>query len=247
AIMESASKLVTPGGKLIYSTCTFSPEENEDVIERFLSDHPEYSPEIIKRLYPHRTEGEGHFVARLFKEGEGPAGRVNGKRPQAANDGGRSKRRAFLPLPDPEMKAPALRFFESVLKGEGPAWTELRQSGDRLFYCPFEPPQGLGALSLCMPGVEVGALTSGYKKSFLTPAHSFFMAAHGFEYAGGVDLSPDSAELRAFLGGNTVGIDPDLKGFIPVTVKGFPVGFGKAVGGVLKNRLPKGLTVPGLR
>lgn len=64
-ILESACRCVAPGGKLIYSTCTFSREENEDVIEEFCRMHPEFTVEMQHRLYPHTCCGEGHFAARL--------------------------------------------------------------------------------------------------------------------------------------------------------------------------------------
>lgn len=64
-ILESACRCVAPGGKLIYSTCTFSREENEDVIEDFCRIHPEFTVEMQHRLYPHTCCGEGHFAARL--------------------------------------------------------------------------------------------------------------------------------------------------------------------------------------
>ncbi len=242
AIMESASKLVTPGGKLIYSTCTFSPEENEGVIESFLAEHPEFSPEITKRLYPHRMKGEGHFVARLVRSKDG-TDRVEktGKRGRGA-----SKPAGMGPA-DAASKTLALELFSALITEPERPLASLLKNGDRLIYCPFDSPEGLNLLPIVSMGTEVGTLSSGYKKSFVLPSHSFFMAAHGFEYLNTVDLDVVSPELKRFLGGDTLAIPESLSGFVPVTVGGFPVGFGKAVGGVLKNRLPKGLTVPGLR
>lgn len=92
-ILDCAARLLRPGGRLVYSTCTFAPAENEGSISRFLKRHPEYSllpiekkaygegcsgrPEWIKepapglentlRLWPHRIKGEGHYAALLAK------------------------------------------------------------------------------------------------------------------------------------------------------------------------------------
>ena len=96
-IVDDAIKLLAPGGMLLYSTCTFSPEENEQVIEYLLEKnedlslvpmkmcegfdhgHPEWTltgREDIKqciRLWPHKIKGEGHFLALLKKaDGEQP-------------------------------------------------------------------------------------------------------------------------------------------------------------------------------
>jgi len=86
-ILDSAAKLVRRGGRLVYSTCTFSPEENEEVIAHFLSTHPEFQPELLDapyfdavpngsfRLWPHHLRGEGHFAA-VLKRTEGENGEL---------------------------------------------------------------------------------------------------------------------------------------------------------------------------
>ncbi len=94
-ILENASAMLRPGGRMVYSTCTFSPEENEGTIARFLESHPDFRLVRVKmypgfapgrpewtsgggadgelektvRLWPHRLEGEGHFLALLEKAG----------------------------------------------------------------------------------------------------------------------------------------------------------------------------------
>ena len=91
-ILQQAARMLRPGGVLVYSTCTYSEAENEDVINGFLDDHPEFKTEEagplfdmehaaygMVRLWPHRIEGEGHFVARLRKaqaEGSAPTERA---------------------------------------------------------------------------------------------------------------------------------------------------------------------------
>ena len=87
-ILHSAAAMVRPGGRLVYSTCTFAPEEDEGAVAAFLESHPEFTPEVIAtpwfvpvenaghRLWPHKLLGEGHFAAVLRKTG-GEEGKPN--------------------------------------------------------------------------------------------------------------------------------------------------------------------------
>ena len=65
-ILDNAAVMLKPGGTIVYSTCTFSKEENEDVIEYFLERHPDFTLEEMERFWPHKVDGEGHFVAKRF-------------------------------------------------------------------------------------------------------------------------------------------------------------------------------------
>ncbi len=83
-ILAQADLMLRPGGRMVYSTCTFSPEEDEQCILQFLDSHPLYrliqvplyegmqhglikEAESAIRLWPHKLHGEGHFVAVLQK------------------------------------------------------------------------------------------------------------------------------------------------------------------------------------
>ena len=68
-ILDNAAVMLKPGGVIVYSTCTFSREENEDVIEYFLERHPDFTLEEMERFWPHKVDGEGHFVAKLVRRG----------------------------------------------------------------------------------------------------------------------------------------------------------------------------------
>jgi len=82
AILNDAARMVRPGGKLVYSTCTFNRLENEGTVREFLRAHPDFEPDAFElpgvgasqdgclRLWPHRIEGEGHFLARFTRKGE---------------------------------------------------------------------------------------------------------------------------------------------------------------------------------
>ena len=69
AILEDAQKAVKPGGTLVYATCSFSPQENEETVQAFLNRHPDFSPIEMRRFYPHTSAGEGQFAAVLVREG----------------------------------------------------------------------------------------------------------------------------------------------------------------------------------
>ena len=107
SILKVAAQLVLPGGTLLYSTCTFNPEENEEVILKFLREFPMFQvahlhqyPGFVPgqpgwvssiddeedrvkslagavRLFPHRLPGEGHFICSLIRSTDGNVGRMN--------------------------------------------------------------------------------------------------------------------------------------------------------------------------
>ena len=43
-MVSHASRVVRPGGRLVYATCSSEPEENEEVVDAFLADHPDFDP-----------------------------------------------------------------------------------------------------------------------------------------------------------------------------------------------------------
>ncbi len=232
-ILESAEKLVRPGGKLIYSTCTFSREENESVVEDFLEKHSEYTLEFCSRLYPHTCQGEGHFVARLantrpsLRRTFAPfAGRIDNKLLNGVNE--------FLS--DTFTSFPTGGFFDSL------------PSGSIRYFPFFCLPGEIAKLPIISMGLEIGEQVKGRIK----PAHALFMACGNrsslaFKAKNVLDLAPDSNEVRQFLAGNTLKIDDSLSGFMPVAVHNCSLGFGKAVAGTLKNHLPKGLMIAAYR
>ena len=81
-ILNAGAKLLCPGGRLVYSTCTFAPEENAPTVAAFLDGHPDFELVDVEapwftrvgagqfRLWPHKLLGEGHFAAVLRKKGE---------------------------------------------------------------------------------------------------------------------------------------------------------------------------------
>ena len=221
AILDSAYRALKPGGKLIYSTCTFSKEENEDTVLAFAGAHPDMTVELMHRLYPHTCMGEGHFVARLAKDGFGCA---------------EQKDMRLEPCRDKEYTAFIKDTFITPPKGE-----PYKLKDGRIIILRDSLTEGLANIRMLSAGVYAGDIQKGR----FVPAHSLFMAEHRGKYRNILALGAESAEIAAFLRGNTVPADEGMKGYAAVTVDGYPIGFGKAVDGMMKNHLPKGIRIMG--
>ena len=221
-ILHSAATLVRPGGRLVYSTCTFAPEENEETVAAFLESHPEFEREDalapwfektgtgMFRLWPHKLLGEGHFAAVLRKT-DGEAGSVPEEKGQN------------LPA---EWKTFARETGITLPEGKGVTF------GDTIYWAPVEMPSIRG-LKVLRPGLELGE----NRKGRFVPAHAL---ALWLKEAKQVEcFSADSKEIADFLHGETV---PSQKpGWCLLQVDGYSIGWGKGDGRVLKNHYPKGL------
>ena len=221
-ILREAAKLVRPGGLLVYSTCTFAPQEDEEAVETFLREHPDFIPEPPPapwftpgpngsfRLWPHKILGEGHFAAVLRRMGTGelpPAPRGGEPLPKAWQDFARE-----LGIRLPPGKAVT---FGETLYWASPDCPELR---------------GLKALR---PGLELGQLLRGR----FQPAHA--LALWLPDCARQADFPPESAEMKAYLHGDV--LPGTEKGWTRILCGGFGIGWAKGDGVQLKNHYPKGL------
>lgn len=231
AIIESAAECLKSGGKLIYSTCTFSENENEDIVNGFLKRHDDFSLDFMKRLYPHKIRGEGHFVARLSKK-ENPDCKGSEKFP------------FFRLCVDKKALSAAENGLKQIYSDISPFQDRMHiTKNGNIHFMPFDMPDVISKLKILSCGVDIGSVSNGIFK----PSHSLFMSACGAPYKETVEIGNDDKAVRKFLSGNTLEINENLKGFLPVTVNGYTIGFGKAVGGILKNHLPKGLQIPSYR
>ncbi len=224
AVITSAAHCVRPGGVLVYATCTFSREENEDVVLRFLNERPDWKLDFMRRFYPHTSCGEGHFVARLKREG------VRGEEKRAQEMKGRK-----LPI-NPCADETFLRAMADIFgrQPEGDAW---RLEDGRVILLGSDLPEIFSGLHILSAGIEAGRLVKGR----FEPAHALFMAVHGGIPLHTISLEADSRELRAFLSGYELNAPKGMKGYCAVEADGFTVGYGKAGSGKLKNHYPKGL------
>ncbi len=221
-ILHSAARMVRPGGRLVYSTCTFAPEEDEGAVAAFLESHPEFTPEVIDapwfvpvengghRMWPHKLLGEGHFAAVLRKSGgeEGEPAPLAGER-----------------LPKEWVS------FAKELEIRLPEGKALL-FGQNLYWAPEEMPD-LGGLKVLRPGLELGEV----KKGRFEPAHGLALWLRGC--ATEHILDPEGAEIAAYMGGNV--IPGGEKGWCLVKVGDYSIGWAKGDGNWLKNHYPKGL------
>lgn len=234
-ILDCAAKMLRPGGRLVYSTCTFAPTENEGSISRFLNRHPEFKILPIDkealgikgdgvptlRLWPHRNKGEGHFAAVLVKEGDMPAG-YRAIAPMGIQKGASDKELGEYPAFEKE-------FLRVKLQG-----TKLK-FGDNIYLVPENMPN-LKGLKVLRPGLHIGTL----KKNRFEPSHALALALNPGEAVHVWDLQSTENTINAYLNGQTFPADGE-KGWYLICVDGFSTGWGKLAGGIMKNHYPKGL------
>lgn len=235
AILDSAALAVRPGGVLVYSTCTFSKEENEGVIAAFLQSHPEFAPLEIegpfgrpafdgipgRRIFP-MDGGEGHFIAKLCKL----------KSTEKDMESNASAPGIERPVLAKQELAATRSLYEDLFHDALPV--EPARYGDRLLLLPEGLPT-LGGLGVLRAGVEFGTL----RGSRIEPSHGLFMSRKKADCRRALDFAPEDPALLSFLHGEE--IDCAENGYTAVCVNGVVTGFGKASGGRLKNRYPKGL------
>lgn len=230
-ILNQAALMLKPNGLLAYSTCTFNEEENERTIHAFLEKHPAFALLRMERIWPHRQRGEGHFVAVLRNN---------------AMDAGsalRSKRRAGGDKPKKSTEFALFQAFaEQHLKDFHLLPGEPVLFGEQLYWLPHAEGSSFGAADLdglrtLRPGLHLAAV----KKARIEPAHALALALHKDHALQTVTYAPDSPELQAYMQGETLSCPDSLKGWVVVCAGQFPIGWGKASLGQLKNHYPKGL------
>lgn len=236
-ILEYAAGMVCPGGVLVYSTCTFSTEENEGVIGSFVEAHPEfYIEDNMIRLWPHRVEGEGHFVAKLRK-GDGERQAIYRTIAQEAAARNKGKEKGKL------MQKMCEGFLYDELGMTGPGSERLFKErvlynfGEALYLMPGDMIPLVG-LQVERPGLQLGFC----EKDRFKPSHALALYLHPEEVQKNYELT--SEQTIRYLRGETFPVDTDLKGWYLLSVQGFSIGFGKAAGGQMKNHYPKGLRKP---
>ncbi|KRL04218.1 RsmB/NOP family class I SAM-dependent RNA methyltransferase [Liquorilactobacillus oeni] len=250
-ILSEALKMLKPGGQLIYSTCTFAPEEDEQIVEWLLAKYQIKTIPLKKwpgmdhglsavaggnpcvvdtvRLFPHHFKGEGHFIAK-FQDERQALSRTD-KRKKVRK---KEKTRLFRNLNKDEAKL-WHTFSREVLGRELFPDIELRCWGDRLFRYPQEWPD-ISKLKFIRPGFQLGT----FKKNRFEPAYSLALSLS--ESSCKRKIAVSLAEWKIFVGGNTLRSKAELEnGWYLLTCKDKSFCFGKFVNGTIKNFFPKGL------
>ncbi|MCL2377420.1 MAG: RsmB/NOP family class I SAM-dependent RNA methyltransferase [Defluviitaleaceae bacterium] len=231
-ILHNAAKMLACGGHLVYSTCTFTPVENENTIEDFLANNPDFESVHINhegfgispanaglitenahaaRIWPHRHRGEGHFVALL-------------------------KRRGDLRSPvTKQQPAPKFtnRYFNEFCEKYlmTPIESRILEHKDNLLALPDICPDVTG-LNI----VRLGLLLGSLKKGRFTPSYALAMSLAKADFAETIDLDAADPRIAAYLGGQTFEI-PARDGYSLFCVSGYPLGFAKILNGRVKGRI----------
>lgn len=255
-IMMDADMMLKPGGSLVYSTCTFSPEENEMIISEFLNRYKHYElVEIPKvhgiesgrpawggniddlsktaRVWPHKAKGEGHFVALLLKK------QYSENQPDTAYLPAKQAHTGEKRISEPQLNlfrsfaneylnADIDKAFDKGLEGS------FIIGGKNLYFLPEGLPD-LEGIKVAKFGWFLGEFTHDK----FEPSHAMAMALKKEEIKKAIDFSPDSKEILSYLKGETLMCD-EPGGLTAICVDGYMVGWAKKQGGILKNMYPKG-------
>lgn len=260
-ILDNAATMLKAGGTIVYSTCTFSKEENEDVIEYFLQEHPDFTVEKLERFWPHKQDGEGHFVAKLVRSGgflseEENAtndrtvtlaedttvkGKISGKKVNRKNKRTGKKDTSGISKENMELLKEFLDTTLTVYMAEWIINGKLVMFGDQLYRLP-DIDVDLKGLKIQRAGLHIGE----FKKNRFEPSHSLALALKYSEAKNVVKLTCDDPQTTGFFNGQSVMLSDKQaaeckKGWALVCVDGYPAGWGKVNGAQVKNHYPKGL------
>lgn len=231
-IVNQAVDMLVPGGLLLYSTCTFSVCEDEDIIRFILEQHQDM--ELVSlplfegasdgiglsgclRLFPHRIKGEGHFMALLRKKQSSPLPDTIGKLP---------KKRTVLPEELTEFLSMTAKPIDQ---------SRIRIKHEMVYYLPEGFPEHAGNLRFLRTGLLLGEM----KKGRFEPAQAFAMALKAQEFKQRVCWEKSDERVIRYLKGETISLKEEegqIKGWCLVCVDGFPLGFAKGTGSTLKNK-----------
>ena len=254
SILEAADKCLKEGGSIVYSTCTFCADEDENQIKRFIERHPEYHvkahPEIegvthggedsilpgSMRIWPHLSDGDGHFCVHIVKGEE--------KELKSASDllitgEVRSKDKNVEAAMNVLDEVLSDKGREDILKGA------FISHGTGIFRMTFDEKLFKG-LKVVKTGLYVGdikPLKSG--KKVFEPSNSIALALDRTEIRDDsyLALSRGDDRLLKYLRGETISVSPEdglkASGTILVGIGDYPLGFAKINGQTAKNMYPK--------
>lgn len=243
-IINYGAKTVKAGGYLLYSTCTFSLEENEMQIDEFLTTHPEFSLvpvceslkahtengftfegaksndlHLCRRFYPHVSKGEGQFFA-LLRKNEG-------------SEGSYLYKDASVPLSRIETDTVNEFLSKNLLEYKDLC---IRKYNNNIIALKKDAP--IPPRSVFCAGVLLGSIN----KNLFTPHHHLFSAL-GDRFIRKIDLPLSDSRVYSYLHGDVIPVENCENGFACVRVDGISLGGAKIVDGMAKNHYPKGLRI----
>ena len=238
-ITDQAVRMLAPGGLLLYSTCTFSRCEDEEIIFHILENHHEM--ELIRlplfegasggigldgciRLFPHKIKGEGHFISLLRKNGGGAQRTAAGIRERSRMEP-QGKKASALPTELTDFLALMNREFDG---------SRIMIKNDSVYYLPenFVPAKELRYL-------RTGLLLGELKNKRFEPGQALAMTLHAEEFRQTISWKKEDDRVIRYLKGETISLTPEegpVKGWCLVCVDGYPLGFAKGTGMALKNK-----------
>lgn len=233
-ILDCAFKMLRSGGYLVYSTCTFAPEENEKICAYILKNHnakliapenldmlshgrtewsdSEFDMDNTRRIFPHKNKGEGHFIALFHSLDEKTPREIKVKKTVKSDS--EKLYREF-----------EKEFLNVTLNGE------FCLFGEQLYLKPKNID--IDKIKTIRAGLPLGVC----RKGRFEPSWALCLALTKDDIKNTLDFRADSEKLKSYMLGQT--LECDKKGWCAVTVDGYPLGWGKASGGVLKNHFPK--------
>ena len=240
-ILDNAAVMLKPGGVIVYSTCTFSKEENEDVIEYFLERHPDFTLEEMERFWPHKVDGEGHFVAKLVRRGsvnelgadydlcEDSCNKVEdtglkADRKTKKNKNSKNRKNETKPALTKENMKLLSEFLDETISEDMAAWiknSRLVMFGEQLYRLP-DMEVDIKGLKVQRAGLHIGE----FKKQRFEPSHSLALALKLSEAKNVVKLTWDDPQTTGFFNGQSVMLSDEQtaeckKGWALVCVDGY--------------------------
>lgn len=260
-ILDNAATMLKAGGTIVYSTCTFSQEENEDVVEHFLESHSDFTLEEMERFWPHKVDGEGHFVAKLVRRGSvnefdadyevceencnkvEDTGLKDDRKTKKNKNNKNRKNETKSALTKENMKLLS-EFLDETVSEDMAAWIKnarLVMFWEQLYRLP-DMEVDIKGLKVQRAGLHIGE----FKKQRFEPSHSLALALKQSEAKNVVKLTCDDPQTTGFFNGQSVMLSDGQaaeckKGWALVCVDGYPAGWGKVNGAQVKNHYPKGL------
>lgn len=245
-ILSQAAAMLKPGGYMLYSTCTFSVEEDEGNVSYVLEKFPQmelccldldkvpgacggFGLSGCMRLFPHRLRGEGHFLALMRKKGgdNGICPPVDKVVCPPADDGAAGKRVRAV---EKEKE------LDAFLRQSGVEWDYGRIviHQDNAYYLP----EGL-AWNLPLRFLRTGLLLGELKKGRFEPSQALAMSMKAGQFPNTVSLPAGDSRVLRYLKGETISLEGDegpVKGWCLAAMEGFPLGWAKGTGMSLKNK-----------